>query len=300
MKPGFLLGEVWNGLRRNAFMAISVILVTLVSVFLLGLGMLAQRQADVLKGYWFDRIQVSIYLCNEQPVEPNCQGQPTTEAQRASIESQLRAMPEVEDVFYESQEDAFKRFKEQFSNSAVSDLIKVGDIPASFRVQLKDPSKFAVITSQFEGAPGVGTVQDQEKVLGRVLEVIDWITYVALALALAMALCAAVLISTTIRQTAYVRRREIGIMRLVGAGSWSIRMPFMLEVLLMALIGAALGMGGLAVFVIGLTRMLTGTFSGVTWIGQGDVLAIAPLLVGGMVAVAVVTSIVTLRRYLRV
>src|SRR5687768_9235351 len=136
-------------------MAVSVILVTMVSMFLLGLGLLAQRQADTMKGYWYDRIQVSIYLCTDNSLQPNCQGQAATEAQEQSIKSQLEAMPEVKEVFQETEAEAFERFKEQFRNSPITGNVQLGDIPQSFRVQLGDPTKYAVVTSQFERAPGV-------------------------------------------------------------------------------------------------------------------------------------------------
>ena len=102
MKPGFILGEVWNGLRRNLSMAISIVLVTMVSMFLFGLGLLAQTQVDTLKGYWYDRIQVSIYLCPDNSGQPNCEGKGVTAAQQAAIKSQLDQMPEVQAIFYES------------------------------------------------------------------------------------------------------------------------------------------------------------------------------------------------------
>ena len=80
MQPRFLLTEVGSGLRRNVSMAVSVVLVTMVSMFLLGLGLLAQRQADTMKGYWYDRIQVSIYLCTANSLQPNCENRAVTDA----------------------------------------------------------------------------------------------------------------------------------------------------------------------------------------------------------------------------
>ena len=183
MQLRFLLSEVRSGLRRNLSMAISVVLVTMVSMFLLGLGMLAQRQADTMKGYWYDRIQVSIYLCTENSLQPNCEGRAVTEAQKTAIQDQLKALPEVKEVFYESEQEAYDRFKEQFRNSPIAGNVQVGDIPQSLRVQLNDPTKFDVVTSQFDGAPGVATVQDQEKVLSKFFTIINYITAFAVLLA---------------------------------------------------------------------------------------------------------------------
>jgi cell division transport system permease protein len=301
VQPRFLMSEVGSGLRRNLSMAVSVVLVTMVSMFLLGLGLLAQRQADTMKGYWYDRIQVSIYLCTENSLQPNCEGRAVTEAEKASIERQLDALPEVEEVFYESEQEAFDRFREQFRNSPIAGNVAVGDIPQSLRVQLADPTKYAVVTSQFEGAPGVATVQDQEKVLSKFFTIINYVTFFAVLLAALMVACAALLMATTIRQAAFIRRREIGIMRLVGASNWTIRMPFLTEMAIVSAVGVALAVALLLalmqyVFNEGASRIALSQ----AFVGTSDVWVLAPWMFLGVLAVAMLTSLATLRRYLRV
>ena len=301
MQPRFLLSEVGSGLRRNMSMAVSVILVTMVSMFLLGLGLLAQRQADTMKGYWYDRIQVSIYLCTPNSLEPNCENRAVTEAEKAAIQRQLEALPEVEEVFYESEQEAFERFKEQFRNSPIAGNVEVGDIPQSLRVQLADPTKYAVVTDQFEGAPGVALVQDQEKVLSKFFTIINYITVFAVMQAALMAACAALLMATTIRQAAFIRRREIGIMRLVGASNWTIRMPFIAEMVIVSVVGVGLAVGLLValmqyVFNEGASRIALSQ----AFIGVSDVWVLAPWMALGVASIAVGTSLITLRRYLRV
>ena len=301
MQARFLFSEVGSGLRRNLSMAVSVVLVTMVSMFLLGLGMLAQRQADTMKGYWYDRIQVSIYLCTANSLQPNCENRPVTEAEKAAIQAQLEALPEVKDVFYESEQEAYDRFKEQFRNSPIAGNVEVGDIPQSLRVQLNDPTKYAVVTSQFEGAPGVATVQDQEKVLSKFFTIINYVTFFAVLLAALMVACAALLMATTIRQAAFIRRREIGIMRLVGASNWTIRMPFLTEMVIVSVVGVALAVAMLLalmqyVFTEGASQIALSQ----AFIGTSDVWILVPWMFLTVIAIAVVTSLVTLRRYLRV
>jgi cell division transport system permease protein len=301
VQPRFLLSEVGSGLRRNLSMAISVVLVTMVSMFLLGLGLLAQRQADTMKGYWYDRIQVSIYLCTQNSLQPNCEGRAVTEAQKTAIQRQLEALPEVEEVFYESEQQAFERFREQFRNSPISGNVQIGDIPQSLRVQLADPTKFEVVTQQFEGAPGVATVQDQEKVLSRFFTIINYVTFFAVLLAALMVACAALLMATTIRQAAFIRRREIGIMRLVGASNWTIRMPFLTEMVIVSAVGVGLAVALLValmqyVFNEGASRIALSQ----AFVGTSDVWVLAPWMFLGVLGIAVLTSLVTLRRYLRV
>lgn len=301
MSPRFLLDEIWNGLRRNLSMTVSVVLVTMVSMYLLGLGLLAQRQADTMKGYWYDRVQVSIYLCTDNSSRPNCGGGAVTEDQKGTLQAQLEALPEVEQVFYESEEEAYSRFQEQFRNSPLAGNIEVGDIPQSFRVQLEDPSKFGVVVSQFEGAPGVAYVQDQERVLNRFFTVINYVTLFSVLLAALMVLAAILLMATTIRQSAFSRRREIGIMRLVGASNFTIRFPFIIETLIAAVLGALLAFGLLWATVHYIfSRFLNQVVLDQALIGDSDVFAVAPLMLLGVVALAVLTSGVTLWRYLRV
>jgi cell division transport system permease protein len=297
----FLLSEVGSGLRRNLSMAVSVVLVTMVSMFLLGLGMLAQRQADTMKGYWYDRIQVSIYLCTQDSRQPNCEGRAVTGAEKAALQAQLEALPEVKQVFYESEQDAYDRFKDQFRNSPIAGNVQVGDIPQSLRVQLDDPTKYAVVTEQFQGAPGVATVQDQEKVLSKFFTIINYVTFFAVLLAALMVACAALLMATTIRQAAFIRRREIGIMRLVGASNWTIRAPFISEMVIVSAVGVVLAVVLLIalmdyVFNQGASQIALSQ----AFIGTSDVWIIAPWMLLGVIGLAVVTSLVTLRRYLQV
>ena len=229
MRAGFILGELGTGLRRNLSMAVSVILVTMISMYLLGLGLLAQRQVDTMKDYWYDRVQVSIFLCVDGSQYAACGGKATTSTQREQIKAQLEQMkPPVKDVFYESQAEAFKRFKEQFKNSPLAEQATERAFADSFRVSLTDAGKYDVIVSSFQGAPGVGRVQDQKQLLDRFFAFMNAVSWGAIALSALMVLCAILLMATTIRQTAFSRRRETGIMRLVGASNATIQLPFML------------------------------------------------------------------------
>jgi cell division transport system permease protein len=116
-----------------------------------------------------------------------------------------------------------------------------------------------------------------------------------------MVLCAVLLMATTIRQTAFSRRRETGIMRLVGASNATIQLPFVLETLVSALVGASLAMGLLwATVSYGIGGYLSKALMDTAFIGMTDVFAVAPWVVGGVAIVAVLTSWFTLRRYLRV
>ncbi|WP_427383491.1 permease-like cell division protein FtsX [Janibacter sp. G56] len=302
MRISTVLGDSFHGLRKNVSMALSVILVTMVSMYLLGLGLLAQRQADQMKGYWYDRVQVSIYLCTDDSMQGNCEGGGVTDEQKETIAAQLDEMkPLVKEVYHETEEQAFERFQEQFKNSPIAGNVRVGDIPQSYRVSLSDPTKYDVVVSSFEGAPGVASVQDQEKVLKKFFTVINRVTFFSVLLAGLMVLCAVLLMATTVRQAAFTRRREISIMKLVGASNATIRTPLLLETIIAGLIGA-----GLAVALLWSTvhfifsRYLNTVVLDQAMIGTSDVWFLAPFLVVGVVVLAAVTASVTLWRYLRV
>jgi cell division transport system permease protein len=300
MRLQFILSEIWVALRRNLSMSISVVLVTMVSVLFLGLGVLTQRQVDTMKDYWYDRVQVSIFLCTANSDLPNCSAGAVTALQRKDLRGQLDAMkPLVKNVFPESQQEAYDRAKAQYPDSSTYRDIKPSQMPESFRVQLSDPTKYDVITSSFLGAPGVADVQDQRRVLDPLFNLLRGLSFGALVLAALMVLCSVLLVATTIRQTAFSRRRETGIMRLVGASAFNIQLPFILETLVATVVGSALAVGLLWALVrngIGyLAKLLP-----VRFITTADVWAVTPWLVATAAGLSVLTSWLTLRRYLRV
>ncbi len=307
MRLGFLLGEVGNGLRRNTSMFVAVVLVTMVSLFFLGSGLLAQRQVDTLKGYWYDKVQVSIFLCTPDSTDvASCAGGGVTDAQRDQLRADLdRLEGLVEEYWYESNDEAYQRFRDQFRNSPVLDSIPQEAIPESFRVRLADPTDYEVVASAFEGAPGVESVEDQREVVDKLFTFLNAVSLAAVGLAGAMVVCAVLLISTTIRLTAWSRRRETNIMRLVGASAFTIHVPFLVETVLATVLGAALSVGLLwAMVEYGISGFLTDLLAGqagmIGLIGPRDLWVITPILVGGAVLLAVVTSWLALRRHVRV
>lgn len=302
MRLQFVLSEMGIGLRRNLSMTISVILVTMVSLFFFGFGLLSSAQVSTMKDYWYDRVEVSIFLCGEASEVANCADGEVTQAQRAELENQLNSLkPLVQTVYYESKQESFQRFKEQFKNSAILDNLKVEQMPESFRVKLSDPQKYAVIASAFQGAPGVEQVLDQRALLGNLFKVLNVLTWVARGFAIVMTVSAVLLVATTVRLSAFSRRRETGIMRLVGASNLLIQLPFVLEAVLATVVGAAIATGLLYAGVhFGVTGFLSPLLPFFRFITTSDVLAVAPVLFATGLAMAVVASFFTLRRYLRV
>jgi cell division transport system permease protein len=174
-------------------------------------------------------------------------------------------------------------------------------MPESFRVKLSDPQRFDVVASAFRGAPGVEQVPDTRKLLDNLFAVLNAVTWVARGLAVVMAVTAVLLIATTVRLSAFSRRREIGIMRLVGAPSWLIQLPFLMEAVLATIVGTLLATGLLSLGVqSGITGFQAPRVRSLQFIGVDELWSIAPLLLAAGVLLAMLSSVVTLRRYLRV
>ena len=300
MRAGFLFSEVRIGLRRNLTMTFAVIVTVAISLSLLGIGLLSNSQVNAMKDYWYDKIEVSVFLCGSLSESPSCSGGVVTPEQRTSIKSDLEALPVVQSVFYESQTEAFARFKERFKSSAIAQNVTADQLPESFRVKLKDPTQFDVVVSAFSGRPGVDVVQDQRSILEKFFQLLAVLRNGALIVGLLSVLTAAMLISNTLRIAAFNRRRETGVMRLVGASSWSIQLPFLLEGVFAAFIGWMLASGLLAALKYVVETKVAPLLTFTKFFGWGEVaLASGWLLLTGLV-VSTIASVVTLRRYLKV
>ena len=300
MRARFLLSEVGIGLRRNMTMTFAVIVTTAISLSLLGIGLLSNAQVGAMKDYWYDKIEVSVFLCGSLSASPSCAGGVVSSEQRLQIQQDLQEMPAVDTVFYESQSQAFTHFQERFKDSAIAANVTADQLPESFRVKLKDPTQFAVIVSAFSGRPGVDVVQDQRSILDKFFKLLGVLRNGALLVGLASVLTAALLISNTLRIAAFNRRRETGVMKLVGASSWSIQLPFLLEGIISAIVGWALATGLLAALKSVIDSKVAPLLSFTKFFGWGEVWVSSAYLLATGLFVSTVASVITLRRYLKV
>jgi cell division transport system permease protein len=302
LRAQFVLSEMWIGLRRNMMMTFALIVVMAISLFFLAGSLLVRAQVGQMKGYWYDKVEVTVYLCGTTSSAGNCAGKEVTQEQRTEIGKDLAATPQVEKVYYESQQQAYARFKEQFKDSP--DLVanvSPDALPESYRVKLKDPKQFEIVASAFSDRPGVDTVQDLKKLLEPVFRVLDTIALGALGLTVVMLLAAVFLIAIMIQVSVFGRRREIGIMRLVGASSLYIQLPFLLEGVIAGLIGGtiALGLTTLAKWVL-VDLRFRHYIKFTTFVGWDDVARTSFWVFGTGILISLVASYLALLRYLRV
>lgn len=291
----YILSEASIGLRRNLMMTFAVILSIAVSLTLLGASLLLRSQVSLTTGVWYEQIEVSIFLCDGNRCAP------ITDEQREQLEADLLADPVVESVIYESKQEAFQRFQEQFADTPeLIEAVSPDTLPAAFRVRLQDPELFGVIRDRFEARVGVEEIVDQRETLDGFLKLANAVRDSAFWVAIVQLLAASVLVGNTIRVAAFARREQTSIMKLVGASNWYIRLPFILEGIIAGLGGAVLSWLLLLVAVPRIVTRLGNNVDFVPFIGVGEAVAVGPILVLVGVLIASVSSVLALRRFLDV
>jgi cell division transport system permease protein len=296
------LSETLSGLRRNTGMTLAVIVTMWVSLSLFGAGLLAAQQVELLKGEWYDKIEISVFLCTKDSPGDGCEsGQDVTEQQRARIEETIKDNPEVQEVYFETKEQAFRQFQETYAETSLMDALTVDKMQESFRVKLVDPKKYEGLISQVTNLPGVQNVQDLHTYLDPIFRWLSALQWGTIGLSVLLLLAAALQISNTIRMATFTRGKEIGIMRLVGASNFYIMIPFLLESLIAALIGALLSVGTLVLGVwLIIVRNAQVSLKSLRWIGWSETGLTAVAVIVVAIVLSVIPTLVSARRYLRV
>ncbi|MEY4000781.1 MAG: hypothetical protein RLZZ626_1136 [Actinomycetota bacterium] len=304
MRLGFILGEIFNGLRRNVSMVISVILVTFISLTFVGTAALLQLQIGQMKTYWYDRAQVAVYMCSDISAQDLCPQGESSAAQKAAVEARLNSpaiKPYVEKFYFENHDDAYAKFEQQFKGNSVAKYVTPEQLNETYWVNLKNPNQSAIITESFSGFNGVEEVRDQRSYLDQIFSLLNAGSLAAISIAGVMLVSAILLIATTIRLSALSRRRELGIMRLVGASNFYIQLPFVLEGVIAATIGSLLAGGAVLGIVQYFVQGYLATRLPLTsFVSMADGMQIFPLLVGVGVVLSAFASGVAIRRYLRI
>jgi cell division transport system permease protein len=302
MRAQFVFQEVWTGLRRNLTMTIALIVVVAISLSLLGTGLLFVKQVNNTRTYWQGKVQLSIYLCTATSVSPQChQNGPATAAEKAQIESDLKALPQVQRVFYESQAQAYLHFKQDFSREpSFTSLVSKSEIPDSFQVKLRNAqTDFTIVAGTVQGRPGVDQIVNDSSLLAKFYKLLDGARNGVVIIAIVLIIAAILLVANTIRLSAFNRRRETSIMRLVGASNFYVQLPFLVEGVLAGLLGWLVAAALLvAVKSLGLDTLQQYFPYNVTLSATDLIEVIAFAMVMGVVLCGV-TSFFTLRRYLR-
>jgi cell division transport system permease protein len=303
MRAQFVFHEVWIGLRRNLTMTIALIVVVAISLSLLGTGLLFVKQVDNTRSYWQAKVQLSVYLCDKTSVTPSCtKNGPVTAAEIAAIESQLHSNSQVLKYQYVDQTAAYQQFKQEFANNqSLVRETQAGDIPASIEVRLKNAQADATeLAANMGGMAGVDTVQQNSAILDKFYKLLDGAKNAVVLIAIILIIAAILLVANTVRLSAFNRRRETSIMRLVGASNFYVQLPFLMEGLFAGLIGWLIASGLLIAVKSLWLNGLQQYFPFNIQLSTTDLVEVVILAMVIGLALCGATSFLTLRRYLRV
>jgi cell division transport system permease protein len=304
MRAQFVFHEVWIGLRRNLTMTIALIVVVAISLSLLGTGLLFVKQVDSTRNYWQSKVQLSVYLCDKSSETPSClKNGPVTTPEIAAIEGQLRSNSQVAFSKYVNQAEAYQQFKQEESAKDPS-LVKEtlpGQIPASIEVRLKNAEADTTeLAANMGGMSGVDNVQQNSAILDPFYKLLGGARDAVVIVAIILIIAAILLVANTIRLSAFNRRRETSIMRLVGASNFYIQLPFLMEGLFAGLIGWLVASGLLIAVKSLWLNGLNQYFPFGVQLSTTDLVEVVILaMIIGLVLTGS-TSFLTLRRYLRV
>jgi len=235
MKADYLLRETGSNLRRNITLTLASIVTVAVSLALFGIALLLRQGVDNATQRWEGGIEFVVFM-NADASSPQLQ----------AVADDLDSSPEVGKVTFFDQEDAFEEFKDLFEGTPeLIETVQPTDLPTSFRVVPidTDPNSVEQLASRFESSPGVREVVSAQETIRNIESLTNIASVVVLAGSAFLLLAAAALIFNTIRMAMFARRREIEVMKLVGATNWFIRVPFMVEGMIQGLLGAIFAVG---------------------------------------------------------
>lgn len=237
----YVARETGSNLWRNRLMTLAAVLTVAVSLSLVGAALLLKQGVSTATTRWKGGVQLAVFM---QPQVPADQAQ--------AVGTKLATMPEVKRVTFCDQACSFKEFRTMFANQP--DLVQsatAADLPPSFRIVARDANQVQQIGSTLKPLAGVRNVVYAKQSVDTLLRVTSIAQAVLYSVAVVLLVAAAVLILNAIRMAIFARRREVAVMKLVGATNWFIRVPYMLE-------GVVQGLGGaiLAAFVVGAVSFL--------------------------------------------
>ena len=303
MRSQFVFSEIWIGLRRNLTMTMALIVVVAISLSLLGTGFLFVKQVNRARSFWQGKVEMSVYFCTPMSQDATCKASgPATDAAKQDLQHQLQAMPQVQFAQYVSQKDNYADFQREFSNQpSFVNNTPAGSIPDSLEVKLKNPeADYAAVFGRVNGAPGVDLVVNEMTILDKFYKLLDGARNAVVIIALILLVAAILLVANTIRLSAFNRRRETAIMRLVGASNFYIQLPFLLEGTIAGLFGWAVS----AVLLVAVKSLwldsLGQYFTFNIGLSTGDLVEVILLSMVVGVLLCGGTSFLTLRRYLRI
>jgi cell division transport system permease protein len=298
----YFIRESLTSFRRNWVMSLGAVITIYLSLLIVGVSVGGSMIASQIVQDVEEKVQIRVFLKDgAAPAD--------LDALQAALENDAR----VKSVTYTTKEKALEEFAQTMSESPeLVDQLETNPLPASFDVDLNTPQDVIAVVEMIKAEPSFAAVADRpedpekslkygQQIVNRLFAFTRILRIVGVVFIVMLAVISLIFINNTIRLAIYSRRKEIGIMRLVGASNWFIRTPFMLEGVLQSLVGAAL-----ALLTLGLIQAFvmpkvveTVSFLPVSLSGTGAV-QIALILVVGGILIGLAGSTFALRRYLKV
>ncbi|MDK2928030.1 MAG: cell division transport system permease protein [Bacillota bacterium] len=288
----FYLRETGRSLVRNRLMSLASISTVALSLLILGVFLLGVANLNHIASTLENQVEVTAYLDDK-----------VSGAAQAELIDQVKGLPGVREARFVSKEEALQRLKEQFGErrDLLAAVEKNNPLRNAVEVRTLTPGDVKPVVEELKKLPGVAKVSFKEEIIERLFALTRAIRYAGLGIVLLLVAGTVFLISNTIRLTVFARRREISIMKLVGATDWFIRWPFLLEGLCLGFIGSLPAVLLVVRFYAWLAANVYTTLPFVPLLAPGDLLGrLSLLLVGLGLLVGGLGSAISVRRFLRV
>ncbi|MCL6637660.1 MAG: permease-like cell division protein FtsX [Alicyclobacillus sp.] len=284
-----------KNLLRNGWMTFASVSAVAVTLLILGSTLAITLNAQQMSQYVAGQLEISVFLKDN-----------LSDAQAQQVANEVKAMPGVKSVQYVSKEEGFKQLQQELGSQyqdILSELSQQNTLPAKLVVKADDPRQTTELGQQLAALPEVAKVNDGKEIVDKLFRFLDLVRDVGLAFVAGLVVTAMFLISNTIRITIFSRRREIEIMKLVGATNWFIRWPFLTEGILIGSIGAVLPFAAILFGYQAVYEHFNGSFLALAFplLSTHDLAGrLAEAMFGVGLAIGIWGGAMSIRRFLRV
>lgn len=227
--------EAWRSLSRNRLLTLATVSTVCICVLILGVALLITVNAGNFMKHLESDVEIVAFVDKS-----------LTPSQVEELGEELAAIPGIESIRFVSREEGLKKLQQKMGISSLKETIGENPLPDTYEIKAKDPHTVPKIARKIAGIEGIYKVKYGQGVVERLFQVTRWVRIVSIAIIVLLGLGAVFLIATTIRLAIFSRRKEIYLMKLIGATDWFVRWPFFIEGFILGTLGALIAVGILA------------------------------------------------------
>ena len=288
----YLIGDAFKSLKRNRTISIASMITVFITFLVLGVFVLLAQNAGLIINGLEDKIEIQVFLDKDIKL-----------IEEREIQVKIKEQDGVESIKYESAEDAYNNILESNPDFLKGYTLEKNPFPASYIVKISDVDKIDKIVKAVKDLPGVDTIENQQDIVKSIQSVIKTVRWIGVALFCVLIAVSIFLIMNTTKITVYSRRREVGIMKFVGATDWFIRWPFIIEGMVIGLVGSAVSIVALFFLYKLAVKGISSMFMMMSFslVSSGYVISTLLLffVLGGMI-IGGIASYLALRKFLKV